>query len=128
MTEVAAPIAERAQAAGIGLRHLHLATLKPFLVAAIAEAISDSKLGVVTVDNHLKRGGLGAAVAEVIADQGLAAQLSRVVFDDTFAAGGEKDYLFERFGIGPSAIVNAIESLLAAVEALWRRALWARAA
>lgn len=112
MTGAGIEVAGRARAAGIDVRHLHLSTLKPFPEEELARAIRETDYGVVTVENHLRSGGLGAAVASLIAERNLGRQLVRVALNDTFATGGEMKYLFDRFGIGNHDIVDAINSVL----------------
>lgn len=112
MTERAMSIVSLVRAHGIGVRHLHLGTLKPFPEDAVAAAIAAAEFGVVTVENHLRFGGLGSAVADVIAERNLRAPLARVAINDTWATGGEPNYLFDRFGLGANDIVDAISSIV----------------
>ena len=64
---------------GVSVQHMHVSTLKPFTDPTIVEAIRKSKYGVVTIENHLDIGGLGSAVADVIAENGLGKRLVRSV-------------------------------------------------
>ena len=65
---------------------------------------------VVTVENHQASGGLGSAVAELLAETG-AARLSRVGVRDEFGEVGTQDYLMERFGLTASHIAAAAKAL-----------------
>jgi transketolase len=112
MTGPAMEVVQRARAAGVEVRHMHVATIKPLPAEQLAKAIGEVDFGVITVENHLIAGGLGAAVAGVIAEQGLNRPLVRIGLDDTFATGGEMGYLLDRFGLGPADIADAINSLL----------------
>lgn len=103
---------EAAQTAGIDVAHWHVATLKPFDDPALLEAIGSVRFGVVTVENHLATGGLGTAVAEAIAENGLGCRLIRVAINNTFSQGGSRDYLFEAHGVGPRHVLDAIGRLV----------------
>jgi transketolase len=107
-TEAAMRVVADAREADVDAGLLHISTLKPFndpdLLARIAEAKA-----VVTVENHLVRGGLGTSVAEVIAEGGYGTHLIRVGIRDTFTHGGGKDYLFNYYGIAERHIADAVE-------------------
>lgn len=97
--------------AGVSIRHLHVSTLKPFDAATVvghAESVHD---GVVTLENHVTTGGLGSAVAEALAEAGLARRLIRLGLDDTFAHGGSRPYLMRHYGLDAIALVAAVERL-----------------
>ena len=96
---------------GVSIRHLHVSTLKPFDAATVvghAESVHD---GVVTLENHVTTGGLGSAVAEALAEAGLARRLIRLGLDDTFAHGGSRPYLMRHYGLDAIALVAAVERL-----------------
>jgi transketolase len=99
------------EAEGVSVTHLHVSTLKPFDDPVVAESIERSR-GVITLENHLVTGGLGSAVAEVIAEAGLGRRLVRLGLQDTYAAGGTLSYLLERFGMDADAVVAAAGELL----------------
>lgn len=96
---------------GIQAHHLSISTLKPFTDPAVPEALREIGL-VVTVENHLTRGGLGTAVAEVIADGRIDAGLRRVGIRDTFTHGGSPDYLFRYYQIDAEGVVGACGEVL----------------
>lgn len=112
MTELGTAIVDHARSRGVSIGHIHVSTLKPFPTDEICEAISSTNTGVVTAENHLRVGGLGSIVAELIADRGLGRPLTRVGIDDTFACGGSTGYLFSRFGLDEAAIAAAIDRLI----------------
>jgi transketolase len=67
----------------------------------------------VTVENHSVIGGLGAAVAETLAEAGVGCTLRRVGVQDTFAEGARSaGYLFDRYGLSTQAVVDAAWSVL----------------
>ncbi|MDA3039257.1 MAG: transketolase [Actinomycetota bacterium] len=97
--------------AGISVSHLNVSTLKPFTDELVIETLANGA-PVITAENHLRSGGLGTAVAELIADHGLGARLHRVGIRDTFTHGGRPEYLFAHYEIDDVAIVNAANELL----------------
>ncbi len=96
---------------GVSVAHIHVSTLKPFDDPRVAEILSGVK-GVVTLENHLVFGGLGSAVADLIATQGLGVRLIKLGLQDTYGAGGSLNYLLDRFGMTASSVVSAAETLL----------------
>jgi len=97
---------------GVSITHLHISTHKPFTDPAIVEAIAAARRGVVTLENHTVIGGLGSAVAEIIAEQGLAKKLVRLGLRDTYAHGASRHYLMKAYGLDASALVRAVEQLI----------------
>ncbi len=86
---------------------LHISTIKPIDTTAIIEAANKSRL-IVTIENHLITNGLGSSVAEIIAENGLGNTLIRMGLKDEFAAPGTQEYLFERYQLTSSYIVEKI--------------------
>lgn len=97
---------------GVPVRHLHISTLKPFDDPAVLEALAAPHAGVITMENHLRTGGLGSAVAEVLAENGSPVPLTRIGLDDTYAHGASQKYLLAEYGLDAAALVRAIEGVL----------------
>jgi transketolase len=97
---------------GVGVRHLHVSTHKPFADPAILASLAGSRHGVVTAENHSIIGGLGSAVAEVMAEAGVGQRLVRIGLRDTYAHGASRAYLAAEYGLDALAIVRAVERLL----------------
>lgn len=97
--------------AGVGIRHLHVSTHKPFGDPLILESIQNAKDGVVTLENHTIIGGLGSAVAEVMADNGVGKKLLRLGLRDTYAHGASRGYLMKEYGLDAAALVAGVEEL-----------------
>ena len=97
---------------GIGVRHLHVSTHKPFNDPEILATLADTRLGVVTAENHTVIGGLGSAIAEKIAEAGLGKRLVRVGLQDTYAHGASREFLTREYGMDALGIVAAAERLL----------------
>lgn len=98
-------------ARGLSIEHLHVSTLKPFSDPQVAEAVAKPRYGVITMENHTVIGGLGSAVAEVMAETGAGRRLLRIGLQDTFAHGSSQSYLMEKYGLTALALVRRIEQL-----------------
>jgi transketolase len=99
---------------GLSIAHLHVSTLKPFDDPAVLEAITQPRYGVVTLENHSILGGLGTAVAEIMAENGLGGKLVRLGLPDTFIHGASRPYLMREYGLGALALVRQLEMLVGA--------------
>jgi transketolase len=91
---------------GVSSSVINVPVIKPLDGATIAAAARRSRL-VITAENHTVIGGLGSAVAETLAEAGIAATLRRVGIADTFAEAGSREYLFAKYGLGTQDIVDA---------------------
>lgn len=98
--------------AGIGVTHLHITTLKPFSDPQVAEAITDVKYGIITMENHSSIGGLGSCVADLMAEQGVARRMIRVSIGDRYLQGASQRYLMRHYGIGAPTLIKAVETLM----------------
>lgn len=96
---------------GVGIRQLHVTTLKPFEDMTVTEACATAGLGVITMENHLRNGGLGSAVAELIAEQRIDTRQIRIGIDDTYMHGASPGYLMQRYCIDAATLVRAVEEL-----------------
>lgn len=97
----------RGQGLDIGVANVH--TLKPFDAAFVRDAMRGHRL-LVTVENHSVVGGLGSAVAEVLAEAGGGARLLRLGVQDRFAEGASTAYLFERHGLSATGVADAVRA------------------
>lgn len=102
---------------GIRVRHLHVSTLKPFDDPVVLDALAAAET-IVTVENHLVAGGLGTAVAELLAEQGLGGRLHRLGLRDVYAHGGTQPFLFARYGIDAAGIARTLGRLHGLTEEL----------
>lgn len=110
-TEEAMRAAASLKVHGIQVNHLHISTLKPFSDPIVSEVLSRSRL-CITVENHVVQGGLGSAVADMIAEHGYATRLVKLGIPDTYAQGASKEYLMRLFGIDAQGIVYRVQEEL----------------
>jgi len=112
MTEEALRVMPAIRATGVTAVHLHVSTLKPFDDPLVREAIESSRLGVITMENHLITGGMGSAVAELIAEAGIGRRLVRLGLRDTYAHGASVRHLLDEYAMGGDALIGAVENLV----------------
>jgi transketolase len=86
-------------------------TVKPIDRSAIEDAATRSRV-VFTVEEHSCIGGLGSAVAEVLAELGHSAPLKRIGLPDIFASIGPQGALFDKYGIGSRGIYETVLAVL----------------
>ncbi len=96
---------------GITARVVDMHTIKPLDSAAIAQAARETG-AIVTAEEHLLAGGLGAAVAHAVAQQ-QPVPIEFVGVRDTYAESGDAEALLEKYGLRPADIVAAVERVLA---------------
>jgi len=111
-TEEALRVTNILQARGVSLTHLHVSTLKPYTDPTILEAVCASKYGVITMENHVRTGGLGSATAELMAEHGVGRKLIRIGIDDTYCSGATLQYLMHKHEIDATALVRQVEHLI----------------
>jgi transketolase len=93
---------------GVSVSVVNVHALKPLDTGTVRQAAAGARI-VVTAENHTIIGGLGSAVAEVIAEAGLGRPLRRVGLRDTFAEGSlTGPYLFEKYGLSTKTLIDTI--------------------
>ena len=97
-------------ARGISARVLNMSTIKPLDHEAILDAARSTR-GIVTAEEAFAAGGLGGAVAEVLA-QKRPAPMRILGIPDTFAPTGTAEFLLEHFGLTAAGIEDAALALL----------------
>jgi transketolase len=96
---------------GISVELINIHTIKPLDEEAILASVSKTKC-VVTAEEHQRFGGLGSAVAEVLAAK-LPAPQEFVAVNDTFGESGTPDDLMKKYGLETENVVAAVEKVLA---------------
>ena len=102
--------AEKLAAEGIEARVIDMHTIKPLDEEAVLRAAKE--IGkIVTVEEHSIIGGLGSAVAEVLAEQ-CPAKLKRVGIYDRYAESGPAEALIHHYGLDGEGVYNAVKAFL----------------
>lgn len=95
---------------GINARVLDMFTIKPLDKKAVIKAAQETG-AIVTAENHNIIGGLGEAVASVLAEN-TCAPLERVGVNDVFGKVGTQDYLAKEFNLTADDIVAKVKKVL----------------
>lgn len=103
--------AEMLAARGLTVRVLNVSTIRPLDEAAIIAAAKETG-AIVTVEEAMIEGGLGAAVAEIVVRH--APVPMRMVGVSGFAPTGGAEFLLDHFGISATGIAAAALELRAA--------------
>jgi transketolase len=103
--------AKELEAAGIGAGVVDVLSLKPLDSGAILGAARNSGR-VITAENAQIAGGLGSAVAELLAENRFGGSFARIGIRDEFGEVGTQDYLAKRFGITAADLVAKARELL----------------
>lgn len=67
--------------------------------------------GIVTVENHSIIGGLGGAIAEVLAQKQIHAPIRYIAVEDVFTESGSATEVKEKYGLNVENIVSKVEEL-----------------
>ncbi len=95
---------------GISARVINMHTLKPLDEQAIIEAASECG-AIVTAEEHQIYGGLGSAVAQVVAKE-CPVPLDYVAVMDRFGESGKPDELLDAFGLRCKNIIDKVNRVL----------------
>ena len=102
--------AEKLAAEGIEARVIDMHTIKPLDEEAVLRAAKE--IGkIVTIEEHSIIGGLGSAVAEVLAEQ-CPAKLKRVGIYDRYTESGPAEALIHHYGLDGEGVYNAVKAFL----------------
>ena len=102
--------AKELEAEGIKTKVMNLATIKPLDIKAVLALAKECKK-IVTVEEHQIAGGMGSAVAEVLA-QNFPVPIEFIGVRDLFGQSGSPDELVEHYGMGKNSIVEAVKKVL----------------
>jgi transketolase len=98
-------------ASGINAGVLDVLTLKPIDRDAILNQAGKVH-AIITAENAQIAGGLGSAVAEILAEEGCRCKFARIGIRDEFGEVGTQDYLAERFGVDTGSLVKKALEIL----------------
>ncbi len=102
--------AKELEAEGIKIKVLNLPSIKPIDTNAIISLAKETKR-IVTVEEHQVAGGMGGAVAEVLA-QNYPVAMEFIGVKDLFGQSGTPDELVEHYGMGKDSIKEGVKRIL----------------
>jgi transketolase len=112
VTKIALDTAEFLKEKEVDVRVINMHTLKPLDKEAVLKAAEETK-AVVTVEEHSIIGGLGSAVAEVLAEGKTQIAFKRLGINDAFTYSvGSQAYHLEKHGISVANIGDQIMHLI----------------
>ncbi len=94
----------------IDARVINMHTIKPIDTAAIIKAAKETG-AIVSAEEHQVNGGLGSAIAEVLA-QNSPVPMEMVAVQDTFGETGTPNQLLEKYGLKDKNIVEAVRKVI----------------
>lgn len=93
---------------GLMVTLISMHTVKPLDRELVEECTRDSK-AIFTIEEHSIIGGLGSAVAEILAESSYGGLFKRIALPDAYGPDiGTAAYLREKYGLAPEAIINYI--------------------
>jgi transketolase len=102
--------AMRLEKVGVSARVINMSTVKPLDREAIEDAARATR-GIVTIEEHSIYGGLGGAVAEVVATS-CPIRMKILGVPGVFAPTGSTEWLLEHFGLTAEGIKKVALELL----------------
>jgi transketolase len=96
---------------GISVELINMHTIKPLDVEAILKSVAKTRC-VVTAEEHMRNGGLGDAVAQILAQHDPLPQ-EFVAVNDKFGESGTPMELMTKYGIDTADVIAAVEKVLA---------------
>jgi len=105
--------AEQAAANGVSVRVLDMHTVKPIDETAVMQAILDTRR-IITAEDHTVVGGLGSAVADVIAKSGKGCAFRKLGYQDEYSIVGYPEDLQHKYKIDADGILETIGDVVRA--------------
>jgi len=96
---------------GINPEIINMSTIKPLDAKTVLDSIRKTKC-VVTAEEHMRNGGLGDSIAQLLAMK-MPTPIEMVAVDDTFGESGQGEELLSKYNINTINIVEAVEKVIA---------------
>jgi len=103
--------AQELEREGVSIRVLDMHTIKPLDGEAVLKAVKETGI-IITVEDHNIIGGLGSAVAELLAETNMSCKFKRLGVPDVFAKLGYPDTLYPYYGYDEVGIAKQIKAFL----------------
>ena len=102
--------AEQLQEKGIDAEVINIHTIKPLDAETVLQSVRKTKC-VVTAEEHLRNGGLGDSIAQLLALE-LPTPMEMVAVNDLFGESGTPEQLMQKYGLDAAHIVLATEKVI----------------
>jgi transketolase len=110
MVQMALEAAEKLKNEGISVRVIDMHTIKPLDTEILFKAAKETG-AIVTTEEHTVIGGLGSAVAEVLAET-VPTKMARVGIEDVFGTSASAEVLLDYYKLNAAGIVEKTLKLL----------------
>lgn len=97
---------------GINASLVHVPTIKPLNEERLIAEVINSPV-IFTVEDHSVIGGLGGAVAEILASLRNAPPLHRLGLEDIWTESAPNDFLLDKYGLSGKTVADQISRILA---------------
>lgn len=111
MLKAAAETAKLLEADGYHPMLVNMRFIKPLDEEMLRKAAERCER-IVTVEDNLRKGGLGSRVLEFYGDQGIQTDILNLAFPDKYIEQGTQAQLFERYGLDAAGIYESIKKRL----------------
>ena len=95
----------------INARIIDLHTIKPLDISLITNCVKETN-GIISIEEHSIIGGLGSAIAEVLADNNLSIPFIRMGINDRFCESGDPKDLLCKYHLTADDIVANVKKIL----------------
>jgi transketolase len=96
---------------GLSVRVINMHTIKPIDEAAVLSAITETRR-IITFEDHNVHGGLGSAVADVIASSGKGCAFEKVGIPDCFCIVGYPEDLYSHYKFDTDGIIEKVREVM----------------
>jgi transketolase len=96
---------------GISARVIDMHTIKPLDEKLVLKCAKETK-AIITAEEHSIIGGLGAAVAEILAENNVQTRFLRIGIKDVFCESGSPAELWEKYELNEKHMVKKAQNLL----------------
>ncbi len=100
-----------AETDGLSIRVINMHTIKPIDTEAIMKAVTDTRR-IITVEDHNILGGLGSAVADVIAESGKGCAFKKLGLPDIYSEVGYPEDLYAHYKLDADGITETIREVM----------------
>jgi transketolase len=106
----AVSVSGQAESEGLSVRVINMHTIKPIDREAILKAAKETRF-IITAEEHNIIGGLGSAVAEVLAEEGTGIKLKRLGIPDEYSEIGYPEALYNRYNLDSDSMMQVVNDL-----------------
>ncbi|MBU1713506.1 MAG: transketolase family protein [Proteobacteria bacterium] len=96
---------------GLSVRVLNMHTIKPLDEASVLKAVEETRR-IITFEDHNVHGGLGSAVADVIASSGKGCAFAKVGIPDCYCEVGYPEDLYSYYKLDTDGIIGKVREIM----------------